>query len=178
EPYAARNGYTVVKEYLDEGVPGDEVERRKGFRQLLTEAKRGEFQVILCDDKDRFGRFDSIDYGYYVKPLRDTCVWVEAVAQGRIDWNSCAGRIADTVTQEAKQMESQAIGRRVLTDFLNRARQGKFLGSPVPYGYRLHVETDARGWHVKGTSKLMPGAEHEIEVVRFIFRMYGEQGYS
>jgi DNA invertase Pin-like site-specific DNA recombinase len=178
EAYAARKGYQVVRTYLDEGIPGDEVERRKGFRQLLADAAASLFQVILCDDKDRFGRFDSIDYGFYVKPLRDRGICMETVAQGKIDWRSFAGRIADTVTQEAKKIESQAISRRVLTDFANRARRGQFLGCPVPYGFRLQVETDERGRRLKGQSKLIPGPEREVEVVRLIFCLYGEQGFS
>jgi DNA invertase Pin-like site-specific DNA recombinase len=177
-PYGDCKSYQIVKVYLDEGIAGDEIERRKGFRQLLADAQAGLFQVILCDDKDRFGRFDSIDYGYYVKPLRDRGIRLETVAQGPIDWTSFAGRIADTVQQEAKQIESQAIGRRVVTDFLNRAGQGKFLGSPIPYGLRLHVETDERGHRLKGKSRLLLGPERQVEVVRLIFRLYGEQGYS
>ena len=30
---------------------------------MITDAQRGEFSVILVDDKDRFGRFDSITSG-------------------------------------------------------------------------------------------------------------------
>jgi DNA invertase Pin-like site-specific DNA recombinase len=177
-PYAVKQGYEVVNEYTDEGIPGDEVERRKAFRQLLADAQAGKFEVILCDDKDRFGRFDSIEYGFHVKPLRDAGVRMETVAQGKLDWHSFAGRLTDTVQQESKQMESQATSRRVLTDFLNLARQGRFLGSPVPYAYRLHVETDARGQRVSGTSRLVPGDPREVEAVRLIFRLYGVEGFS
>src|SRR5438270_6356217 len=81
-PYAARKGYEIVREYTDDGIPGDEERRRKAFMQLLQDALRGDFRVILCDDKDRFGRFDLITYGYYVKPLRDAGVALETLAQG------------------------------------------------------------------------------------------------
>src|SRR5262249_32256585 len=116
-PYADRQGYSIVGEYTDEGIPGDEVERRKDFKRLLADAEAGAFDCIVCDDRDRFGRFDSIDYGYYVKPLRDRGVWLESVAQGKLDWHSFVGRISDTVQQEGKQMEAQAISRRVLSGF-------------------------------------------------------------
>jgi DNA invertase Pin-like site-specific DNA recombinase len=177
-PFAVRQGYEIVAEYVDEGIPGDEVERRKAFCRMLADAQAGKFACILCDDKDRFGRFDSIEYGYHVKPLRDAGVWMETVAQGKLDWHSFAGRVSDTVQQEAKQMEAQATSRRVLSQFINFARQGRFLGSPVPYGYRLHVETDARGQRVNGTSRLAPGEAREVEAVRLIFRLYGEEGLS
>jgi DNA invertase Pin-like site-specific DNA recombinase len=178
DPFAAHRGYGIVAEYIDEGIPGDEVERRPGFLRLLKDAQKGAFDVILCDDRDRFGRFDSIDYGYYVKPLRDRGVWLETLAQGKLDWTSFAGRLTDSVQQEAKQMEVQATSRRVLTGFLALAKKGRFLGSPVPYGYRLHVDIDPRGQRVKGTSRLVPGDPHEIEVVLLLFRLYGDDGLS
>jgi DNA invertase Pin-like site-specific DNA recombinase len=177
-PYAKRQSYQIVGEYIDEGIPGDEVDRRKDFKRLLGDAEAGQFDCILCDDRDRFGRFDSIDHGYYVKPLRDRGIWLETVAQGKLDWNSFAGRISDTVQQEGKQMETQAISRRVLSGFASLARQGRFLGSPIPYAYRLHVETDARGHRIPGTSKLVFGDAREVEAVRLMFRLYGIEGYS
>src|SRR5262245_23072822 len=70
-PYAERNGYAIVQEYVDEGLSGSEEGKRKAFMQMLADAQRGKFQLILCDDQDRFARFDSITFGYYVKPLRD-----------------------------------------------------------------------------------------------------------
>jgi hypothetical protein len=100
EPYAARHGYAIVREYTDEGIAGDEAEKRPGFMKLIQDAVGShDFKVILCDDKDRFGRFDGIDFGYYVKPLRDAGVRLETVAQGKIDWCSFAGRLLDMVTQ-------------------------------------------------------------------------------
>ncbi len=40
-PYARQKGYEVVGEYADEGVAGDEFERRPGFRRLLEDAQEG-----------------------------------------------------------------------------------------------------------------------------------------
>src|SRR5262245_56991346 len=120
-PYAERMGYALAGEpYVDEGIAGNEIERRPAFQRLLRDAQRGLFEVILCDDKDRFGRFDSLELGEVAGPLRRKGVRLETVAQGRIDWNSFAGRITDAVLQEAKKMESQAISRRVLTTKLLR----------------------------------------------------------
>jgi DNA invertase Pin-like site-specific DNA recombinase len=82
-PYVKKKGYQITQEYTDEGIPGDEVERRKGFLRLLADAEAGQFDCILCDDRDRFGRFDSIDYGYFVKPLRDRGIWLETHALRR-----------------------------------------------------------------------------------------------
>src|SRR5262245_6016990 len=83
--YAAKHGYEILREYCDPGVPGDEEQKRKQFMQMLRDAQRKEFDVILCDDRDRFGRFDSLTMGYYCKPLRDAGIRLETVAQGKVD---------------------------------------------------------------------------------------------
>jgi DNA invertase Pin-like site-specific DNA recombinase len=171
EPYAAKNGYQIVKEYVDEGIPGDEERKRKAFMQMLAEAQQRQFQVILCDDKDRFARLDSINYGYYVKPLRDLGIKLVTVAQGVIKWDSFSARITDAVLQEAKKLESQATSRRVISRMLMMARQGKWLGGPVPYGYRLLPDP------VLG-KKLVPGDPAHVRVVQLIFRLYGDKGFS
>jgi DNA invertase Pin-like site-specific DNA recombinase len=163
EPYAREHGYRIVKEYTDEGISGDEIARRKGFQRLLRDAQAGLFVGILCDDKDRFGRFDSIDSGEVVAPLRRKGVWLETVAQGRVDWHSFAGRITDAVLQEAKRLEQEAISRRILSNQLVKAGQGIDTGSRPLYGYR-------RGPGPDGRVTLVPDG-HKAEVVRLIFEL-------
>jgi site-specific DNA recombinase len=169
DPYAHRKGYRVVAVYEDPGIPGDEIEKRPQFRRMLQDAKAGKFEVILCDDKDRFGRFDSLTLGEVAAPLRRAGVRLETVAQGLIDWNSFTGRITDAVLQEARRMEAEAISRRVLTDALARAARGEWPVGLGPYGYRVEV--------VDGLRRLVVH-EREAEVVRWIFSAVGERGMS
>jgi DNA invertase Pin-like site-specific DNA recombinase len=169
-PLCERRGFHVVAEYIDEGVAGDEILKRRDFQRMLRDAQAGRlFRGIVCDDKDRFGRFDAIDLGEVVAPLRRKGVWVETVAQGRIDWETFAGRITDAVLQEAKNLESDAISRRVLSNQLLKARDGIFTGGRAPYGYRW--EPDPR----RGR-RLVPDGR-PADVVRLVFRMY-DQGRS
>jgi site-specific DNA recombinase len=165
-PHAAKHGYTIVREYVDEGIAGDEIVRRKEFQRMLRDAQAGMFKAILCDDKDRFGRFDSIDAGEIIAPLRRKGVWIDSVAQGKIDWNSFAGRVTDAVLQEAKNMESDALSRRVLSMQLLAAKEAKFTGGTASYGYRL------KSCPVRGKCYVQDG--HKAEVVQFIFRRYDE----
>jgi site-specific DNA recombinase len=171
EPYAARHGYAIVRDYLDEGIAGDEEAKRKGFMRMLQDVKRGDFRAILCDDKDRFGRFDSITQGYYVKPLRDAGVKLVTVAQGVVDWSSFAGRITDAVLQEAKKLESQATSRRVITLMQMMAQRGKWLGGAPPYGYVTVPDPVL-------IKRLVPGDPVKVEAVRLMFHLYGERGFT
>jgi DNA invertase Pin-like site-specific DNA recombinase len=165
-PHAEKHGYVIVGEYIDEGIAGDEIRKRKEFQRLLRDAQAGLFSAILCDDKDRFGRFDSIDAGEIIAPLRRKGVWVDTVAQGKIDWESFAGRVTDAVLQEAKSMESDALSRRVLSMQLLAAQNGGHNGGKAPYGLRLEPDP------LRGKVHVPDG--HKAEVVRYVFRRYDE----
>ena len=79
--------------------------RRRGYRsgslrlvpvwlsKGLAFWRRDCVEAVLCWDQDRFGRFDPLEAGYWIKPLRDAGIRLETVAQGRIDWEDFAGRI-------------------------------------------------------------------------------------
>jgi DNA invertase Pin-like site-specific DNA recombinase len=169
EPYARRKGYQVVAEYTDEGIAGDEIARRKDFQRMLRDAQAGAFKVIVTDDKDRFGRFDSIDLGEVVAPLRRKGICLDAVAQGVIDWNSFAGRITDAVLQEAKNLELDAISRRVLSGQLLKAQKGIDTGGRALYGYRWEMDA-------AGNKRRVPDGR-KADVVRLIFELY-DRGYT
>jgi hypothetical protein len=140
--------------------------------QLLKDASRGrDFSVILCDDKDRFGRFDSIDHGYYVKPLRDAGLRLETVAQGKIDWNTFAGRITDAALQEAKKTESLATSRRVMTRMLMKAKRGQWTGGFAPYGFDLADDPELG-------KRLVLGDPRKVRVIKLIFEWYAYRGHS
>jgi DNA invertase Pin-like site-specific DNA recombinase len=168
-PYAEKQGYSIVKEYVDEGIAGDEIARRPAFQQLLAEAAAGRFKAILCDDQDRFGRFDSIDAGEIIAPLRRKGVWLDTVAQVRNDWDDFASRMMGGIRQEMRAQESVANSRRVLSAMLLRARDGAYQGGSIHYGYR-HEPDLSRG---KNGKRLVPDG-HRADVVRFIFRRYDE----
>jgi DNA invertase Pin-like site-specific DNA recombinase len=165
-PYAQTHGYHIVAEYTDEGIPGDEIHKRREFQRLLRDAQAGLFTAILCDDKDRFGRFDSIDAGEVIAPLRRKGVWLDTVAQGKIDWESFQGRVTDVILQEAKNMETEALSRRVLSMQLLAAQDGRHNGGRAAYGFRLEPDP------VRGKAYVPDG--HKADVVRFIFRRYDE----
>jgi len=57
---AKRDGYRIIRWYIDEGVSGDATDKRLDFQRMIRDAEGGGFQAVLCWDQDRFGRFDSI----------------------------------------------------------------------------------------------------------------------
>ena len=104
EKLAQRLGYRILRWYEDHGISGAKTNRRPELRTMIRDAEqRGEFKAILCWDQDRFGRFDSIEAGEWISPLRRVGVELVTVCQGRIDWDDFAGRLIYQITQEGKQ---------------------------------------------------------------------------
>jgi site-specific DNA recombinase len=182
QPYALAHGYAVAAEYVDEGIASDDVKRRKAFQRLLADCERGKVGVILCDDQDRFGRFDSIDFGFYVKPLRDRGVKLVTVSQGLIDWHSFGGRITGAVRAETCSEEVKKNARRVAGACAEYAADGDWLGGRVPYGLRpVLIETptapDKDKRRRRKRQRLVLGDPQEVEAVRLIFRLVGDHGW-
>jgi site-specific DNA recombinase len=167
EAYAAKHGYQIVREYKDEGISGDATEKRVEFQKMLADAKQlGDFGVVLCWDQDRFGRFDPLEAGYWIKPLRDASVRLETVAQGKIDWEDFAGRIVYAVQQEGKHAYLRDLSRNVVRGMRRSAHEGKWMGGNPPYGYAV-VE-----------QRLVPGDPAQVETVRWLFRTYADSETS
>ena len=53
--YAARRGWTITEEYVDQGVSGSK-ESRPALNRLMADARRRRFEIIACWKIDRFGR--------------------------------------------------------------------------------------------------------------------------
>jgi site-specific DNA recombinase len=94
ERYAAANGYRILRWFQDDGISGDATERRTGFLALHKSAcDSRDFDVILVWDQDRFGRFDSMEAGYWIHPLRKAGVGLVSVTEGPINWGDFTGRV-------------------------------------------------------------------------------------
>lgn len=69
--FAAEHGYRIIREYVEDGISGDDTKSRKAFQRLREDVAIGDFEVILCWDLERFGRPDSLAFGYWAFPIRE-----------------------------------------------------------------------------------------------------------
>ena len=170
--HARKLGYTIVREYADEGISGDCTHKRKAFQKMIADAAGGSFDRILCFDQDRFGRFDMIEAGWWIMPLRDAGVSLETIAQGVIDWSDFAGRLTYAVAQEGKHQFLRDLSRNSLRGQMNRAREGNGMyGAAAPYGYRRETTVVGRN----RITTLVPNPI-EARVVKKIFETYAGSG--
>lgn len=172
--FAAKQGHEIVGEFADEGISGDATHKRKGFQAMIRDAADGGFDRILCWDQSRFGRFDSIEAGSWITPLRAAGVSLETMDGGVVDWTDFAGRITFAVAQEGKNAFLRDLSRSSLRGMAAKVRDGRGLpGGPTPYGYRRETEIDGRS----RIATLVPD-EITAPVVRRIFEEYAAAGGS
>ncbi len=126
-----------------------------------------DFRVILCWDGKRFGRFNSIEYGFYVYPLMKAGVTLVTVTEGTCDWSDPMHRIVGGVTQEGRNNELQDLAANVSRAHKTCVANGAWVGG-IPYGYILIGK--------KGDKRLVLGDPVKVGIVRRIFREYVEEG--
>ena len=170
ERYAIEHGYHIVREYVDEGISGDATERRTQFQAMHKAACNGrDFTAILVWDIDRFGRFDSMEAGYWVHPLRRAGVRLVSVADGVLEWDDFTGRVMYSIKAEGKHQFLRDLSRNTMRSKLAAAQQGYWLGK-VPFGYRL--ESDATASGKRKRCRLVLSDAAAVDTVRRIFALY------
>jgi DNA invertase Pin-like site-specific DNA recombinase len=171
--HAKKAGYAVAREYADLGVSGDRTEKRKGFQQMIADGAARKFDRIVVYDRSRFGRFDSIEFGRWVAPLRDAGVELETLDGGVEDWSDFGGRVLGLVAQEAKHQFLVDLSRGVVRGQTAKAMENRGYAAPTPFGYQRHTVVEGRK-HLS-TLALHPA---NAPIVRDIFAMYAAPGGS
>jgi DNA invertase Pin-like site-specific DNA recombinase len=147
--YVEVRGWTA-KEYVDEGVSGAK-DRRPALDQLLADAKRRRFDVLVCWRLDRLGR--SLKHLItLLDDLQALGVAFVSLAEG-IDATTPAGKLQMHILGAIAEFERERIRERVLAGLRRARAQGRRLGRPrkapapisVPGGT---VREAARLWDV------------------------------
>ena len=159
EAYAVQHGYRITAWYVDNGISGDATEKRFEFQRMIFDAGRGKFKAIIVWDQDRFGRFDSVEAGFWIHPLRQAGVQLHTVSEGLLDWSDFTGRVMYSIKQEGKHQFLRDLARNTARGRLDAAKSGKWMAI-TPHGF------------VKVGGRLQLGDPAEIETVRRIFREY------
>ena len=130
-------GYKIVREYVDPAISGDDTEKRVGFLKLREDCENGpDFSIVLCWHEDRFSRNDPLEYGYWLKPIRDSGVILETPT-GKVDWESLGGRLISLIGQEMRHDYLRQLSRNVARGQLAAAKNGTGgTGGRAPGGYK------------------------------------------
>src|SRR5687768_8551127 len=125
--YVEARGWTIFKEYVDEGVSGAK-DRRPALDQLVTDAKRRRFDVLVCWRLDRLGR-NLRHLILLLDELQAVGVAFVSLSEG-IDATTPAGRLQLHVLGAIAEFERARIAERVKAGLVRARAQGRRLGRP------------------------------------------------
>lgn len=125
--HAARRGWEVTREYVDEGVSGSK-ESRPALNRLMTDAHRRQFDAVLVWKIDRFGR----SLKHLVNALADLDAYGVAFISLRdnLDLTTPTGRLMFQVVGAMAEFEKALIQERVKCGLKNARANGQQLGRP------------------------------------------------
>jgi DNA invertase Pin-like site-specific DNA recombinase len=126
---AERRGWEVVKEYDDAGISGSMGRNdRPGLDEMLEDAQRRRFDVVMAWAIDRLGR-SLIDLLGTIQQL-EACGVDLYLDQQAIDTTTPTGRLMFQITGAFAEFERSMIRQRVRAGLRRAVEAGKQLGRP------------------------------------------------
>lgn len=157
--------WEFIEVYADEAVTGTSTEKRDDFNRMMADCRRGKIDRIITKSTSRFAR-NVMDSLTAVRELKDIGVSV-LFEKERIDTGLITSEVLLTLYSAFAQEESQNIAENKRRGNRMHMRNGDYVSSSVPYGYRL-------------VEKFPQICEQEAVIVRRIFGEYlsGCNGYE
>jgi DNA invertase Pin-like site-specific DNA recombinase len=164
-------------EYFEGGISGfkNSVSDRKALQEILEDAKRAEFHVLVCYKDDRLGRRED-EIPQYIKKLAEFGVLVYTVKDGCITPETHADDLLTYIRYWHAEGASRDTGLRVKDAAIELVKQGRNQGGNAPFGYEL-VYSGELSKHKRALKKkvIVPQA---AEVVRFMYDLALSHGYG
>jgi DNA invertase Pin-like site-specific DNA recombinase len=190
--YAEEHSFNVIRTYSDAAKSGIVLKRRAGLRQLLQDVASGGagYRAILVYDVSRWGRFqDADESAHYEFLCKLADIPVHYCAEVFANDGTVSSFILKALKRTMAAEYSRELGVRVLAGQRRLATMGFKQGGMPGYGLRrLLVTCDGQHKQIlafrerKSLSTdrviLVPGPDHETNVVRDIYRMLISDGLS
>jgi len=187
--YAKRNGFRIVRTYVDAGKSGVNLKQRPSFKSLLRDVNSGQadFKAILTYDISRWGRFQDTDEpASYEFMCKRAGIIVRYCAEEFSNDESVSSSTMKILKRMMAAEYSRELSVKVYAGQRRLAKLGFMVGGTAPYGLRrLALSPDGRAiremlrgnW--KGSTRshvvLVPGPGAEVECVRHIFAMASDE---
>jgi len=163
-----------INTYIDRGITGTQAKKRPRFIELIEDAKKGKFELIVTREVCRFAR-NTKEALEYVHMLRNIGVEVFFVSDEikTISGKDCELKL--TLMAALAQEESRKISERALAGQYISRKNGVLYGTDLVLGYkRIRKKSDVDKRNRIG-DKAVPTFEivpEEATTVRMIFEYY------
>jgi DNA invertase Pin-like site-specific DNA recombinase len=157
---AERRGWEVVKEYDDAGISGSKGRNdRPGLDEMLKDAQRRRFDVVMAWAIDRLGR-SLIDLLGTIQQL-ETCGVDLYLDQQAIDTTTPTGRLMFQITGAFAEFERSMIRQRIRAGLRRAVEAGNSSGdrrstTPWKNKSRVNYGPARAGWRLPRLSALAP----------------------
>lgn len=192
QKYADARGFQLVQTYADAAKSGVVLKNRPGLRQLLEDVTSGQacYRAILVYDISRWGRFqDADESAHYEFLCKLAGIPVHYCAEGFVNDGTLPSLIMKALKRTMAAEYSRELGVKVVDGQKRLAAMGFKQGGMAGYGLRrLLVSPDRQPKQRLGAGErksiatdrviLVPGPDHEVRVVRDIYRMLILEGMS
>ena len=127
-------GWQPVHVYREEGKSAhtDSIQKRPTFRQLLEDATKGQFDMVVVHTMDRWARNVRVALDS-MSTLGRCGAELKSVTED-LDRSTPLGRFSTTLVAGMAELFSDTLGTHVKKGVGERARQGLHLGA-IPFGY-------------------------------------------
>ena len=153
---------------LEEVVSGEALSSRPQMLKLLDLVNTGEYDGVICMDIDRLSRGSSVDSGYITQILQLNDCKIITPNKTYDLLNETDEQFADMKFMFSRY-ELSTIRKRLITGRDTSVKEGRFMGSVAPYGYKIIKLKGEKG----NTLEVVP---EEAQVVRMIFDWYTQDG--
>lgn len=137
---ARQAGERVVAEYIDQARSGTSAAKRVDYQNLLSAARRHEFDRVRFESVDR-GHRNDLDRRQFEAEM--TTLGIDVVYIGEPEKQAPQFRkLQRGIKGVLAEWESDETSQRTYKRQRYRAQKGKWRGGPIPYGIR----PDGQGW--------------------------------
>jgi DNA invertase Pin-like site-specific DNA recombinase len=158
---AKREGWQVAGSYQDAAISGSSTILRHGIQQVVRDAQRGLFTVVVAEALDRISR-DQADVATLYKHLKFAGVTIVTLAEGEIS----ELHVGLKGTMNALFLKDLAL--KTHRGLRGRVEKGK-AGGGLCYGYRVVKQFDGNGEPIRGDREIVT---EEATIIRRIFREF------
>ena len=161
---ATQRGFEVSREYCDRGISGSKA-RRPGLDAMMTDARRGEFTVLLVAAFDRVAR-STKNFLEIVDELHD--LEIEFIsAREAIDTSGPMGRMFITLIGSIAELEKSILVERIRAGMRRARMEGQRLGrAPLNIDHAALVRDRLAGMSLTNVAKKYRVSR--ASVVRFV----------
>jgi len=173
EDYAARNGYTNLKHYTDDGFSGTNF-KRPGFQEMLNDIQSNQVGVVIVKDMSRFGR-NYLEVGFYTEVLFPKKEVRFIAINNSVDSANPADNDFIPFINIMNEWYAKDTSKKIKSVFDARMKDGLRVSGSVPYGYtrsevdkQLFVVDPVSAAVVKRIFELMAADVNSGEIARIL----------